>query len=72
MLLKHQTNMQLAEAEVDCLTNSAVPLNSSHNIRWERDEYAEKVAAMDVLKDRDLSDRAIAKELDVPRSTLQA
>lgn len=57
---------------MNSLSNSVAPINNSRNIRWERNEYAEKVAAMDILMDRGLSDRAIAKELDVPRSTLQA
>ena len=57
---------------MDSLSNSTAPINNSRNTRWDRDEYAEKVAAMGILMDRGLSDRAIAMELDVPRSTLQS
>ncbi|MDQ3232228.1 MAG: helix-turn-helix domain-containing protein [Pseudobdellovibrionaceae bacterium] len=65
-------NMQLTEAEVDSLSNRIAPINNSRNVRWDRGEYAEKVAALESLLDQGLSDRAIARELDVPRSTLQA
>ena len=72
MLLQQQIKMQLTEAEMGSLSNSTASINNSRNIRWKRDEYAEKVTAMEMLMDKGLSDRAIAKELDVPRSTLQA
>jgi len=64
--------MQLTEAEMGSLSNSTASINNSRNIRWKRDEYAEKVTAMEMLMDKGLSDRAIAKELEVPRSTLQS
>jgi hypothetical protein len=64
--------MQLTEAEVDSLSNRIAPIKNSRNIRWDRDEYAEKVVAMESLMDKGLSERAMARELDVPRSTLQA
>ncbi len=57
---------------MDSLSNRIAPINNSRNIRWDRGEYAEKVAALERLLDQGLSDRAIARELDVPRSTLQA
>ncbi len=57
---------------MDSLSNCVSPIKNSRNIRWDRWEYAEKVATLEKLSAEGLSDREIARQLDVPRSTLQA
>lgn len=54
------------------LSNCVSPINNSRNIRWNRCEYADKVATLEKVSAKGFSDREIARRLDIPRSTLQA
>jgi ribosome-binding protein aMBF1 (putative translation factor) len=54
------------------LSNCASAFKNSRHVRWDRLEYAEKVASADRLEKAGLSQRDIAKELKVPRTTLQS
>lgn len=56
---------------MNSLSNCASPFKNSRNVRWDRLEYAEKVASVEKLEKAGLSQRDIAKELEVPRTTLQ-
>ena len=46
--------------------------NQSRHERWDRMEYVEKMASYERLAAKGWSQRAIANELHVPRTTLQA